>query len=244
MTIGVHFNQKKVPFAKFMKSFRGMSAYDDELKIEQSSNSKGIYTDDSGEREIRLYVLETIPKVGTLSQMDQKIQRDDDQPTPCVLTEGEIVEHVSKIQLRLNLRLEKRKEYEDLLRKYIHLFTFNYKDLKEVTMEQHKIELLPNIKLIRIKQGRWNPRYTTMVKEERDKLLEARFIRPMETIEWVSPIVLALKKNGKSRVCVNYKALNKITKKDQYPLLFYEEILEEVTRHEMYTFGDEYKGYH
>ncbi len=50
-------------------------------------------------------------------------------------------------------------------------------------MEQHEIELLPNAKLIRSKQGRWNPRYTTMVKEELDKLLEAGFIRPVETTE-------------------------------------------------------------
>jgi hypothetical protein len=27
-------------------------------------------------------------------------------------------------------------------------------------------------------------------------------------------VVLALKKNGKLRVCVNYKTLNKVTKKD------------------------------
>jgi hypothetical protein len=52
-----------------------------------------------------------------------------------------------------------------------------------------------------------------MVKEEFDKLLEAGFIRPVETTEWVSPVALALKKNGKLKVCVNYKALNKVTKK-------------------------------
>jgi hypothetical protein len=112
---------------------------------------------------------------------------------------------------------EERKQYEDLLRKYIHLFVFSYKDLREVTMEQHKIELLPNAKPIRAKQGRWNPRYTAMVKEELDKLLEARFIRPVETTEWVSFVVLTLKKNSKLKVCVNYKALNKITKKYRYP---------------------------
>jgi hypothetical protein len=61
-------------------------------------------------------------------------------------------------------------------------------------MEQHKIELLPNAKLIRTKQGRWNLKYTIMVKEELDKLLETMFIRPMEIIEWVSHVVLALKK--------------------------------------------------
>jgi hypothetical protein len=56
-----------------------------------------------------------------------------------------------------------------------------------------------------------------MVKEELDKLLEAGFIRHVETIEWVFLVVLTLNKNGKLRVCVNYKALNKVTKKDQYP---------------------------
>jgi hypothetical protein len=161
-----------------------------------------------------------------------------------VLTEGKVVERLNKIQLGPDLQLEVKKQYEDLLRKYIHLFAFSYKDLKEVTMEQHKIELLPNAKPIRAKQGRWNPRYMAMVKEKLDKLLEAGFIRHVETTEWVFPMVLALKKNDKLRVCVNYKALNKITKKHRYPLPFYEEILEEVARHKMYTFGDGYRGYH
>ncbi len=82
------------------------------------------------------------------------------------------------------------------------------------------------------------------MKEALDKLLEVRFIRPMETTEWVSPVVLALKKNGKLRVCVNYKVLNKVTKKDRYPLPFCEKNLEEVAGHEMYTFGNGYRGYH
>jgi hypothetical protein len=57
-------------------------------------------------------------------------------------------------------------------------------------------------------------------------------------------MVLVLKKNGKLRACVNYKALNKITKKDRFPLPFCEEILEEVVGHKMYTFKNGYKGYH
>jgi len=242
MTIEVHLNRQKVPFANFVKNSRGTSEYEDESETNQSSSLEGIYTNDSSEEEVGLYALETIPKVGALS--DQRVRGDDDQSTPCVLTEGEVVEWVNKIQLGPDLRPEERRQYEDLLRKYIHLFVFNYKDLKEVTMGQHKIELLPNAKPIKTKQGRWNPRYTTMVKEELDKLLKARFIRPVETIEWVSPMVLASKKNGKLRVCVNYKALNKVTKKDQYPLPICEKNLEEIAGHEMYTFGDGYRGYH
>ncbi len=53
--------------------------------------------DDSSEEEVGLYVLETIPKVGAL--LDQRVRGDDNQSTPCVLTEGEVVERLSKIQL-------------------------------------------------------------------------------------------------------------------------------------------------
>jgi hypothetical protein len=161
-----------------------------------------------------------------------------------VLTEGEIVEWVSKIQLCSNLHPDERKQYEDLLHKYVHLFAFIYKDLTEVTMEQHKIKLLPNAKPIRTKQKKWNLRYTTMVKEEHNKLLEARFIKLVETTEWVLLMVLRLKKNGKLSICVNYKTLNKVTKKNRYPLPFCEEILEQAIGHKMYIFGNGYKGYH
>jgi hypothetical protein len=50
-----------------VKSFGRMNEYDDELETNQSSSSEGIYTNDSSEGEVGLYVLEVIPKVGTLS---------------------------------------------------------------------------------------------------------------------------------------------------------------------------------
>jgi hypothetical protein len=63
-----------------------------------------------------------------------------------VLTKGEVEERLSRIQLGPNLQLEERKQYEHLLRKYIHHFAFNYKGLRKVTMDQHEIELLPHAK--------------------------------------------------------------------------------------------------
>jgi hypothetical protein len=97
MTIGVHPNRQKVPFASFVKNSRGPNEYEDESKTNQSSSSEGIYTDDSSEEKVRLYALETIPKVGALS--DQRVQRDENQSPPCVFTEGEVEERLSKIQL-------------------------------------------------------------------------------------------------------------------------------------------------
>ncbi|KAH8932644.1 hypothetical protein BDL97_19G084500 [Sphagnum fallax] len=120
MTIRVHPNRQKVPFASFVKSSRGTSEYEDESETDQSSSSEGIYTDDSSEEEVGLYALETILKVGALS--DQRVQGDVNQSPPCVFAEGEVEERLSKIQLGPDLQPEERKQYKDLLRKYIHLF--------------------------------------------------------------------------------------------------------------------------
>ncbi|MCO5569244.1 hypothetical protein L7F22_022955 [Adiantum nelumboides] len=60
----------------------------------------------------------------------------------------------------------------------------------------------------------------------------------------VSSVVVTPKKNGKWRVCVDYKPLNAATKRDHFPLPFQDEILNEVAGHERYTVCDGYSGYY
>jgi hypothetical protein len=50
-------------------------------------------------------------------------------------------------------------------------------------------------------------------------LLEANFIRLCRYAEWISNIVLVVKKgSGKIRVCIDLKLLNRATRKDKYPI--------------------------
>ena len=81
------------------------------------------------------------------------------------------------------------------------------------------------------------------LKEEVDKLLKADFIYPVETTEWVSPVVVTPKKDGRWRVCVDFKPLNVATKKDPYPLPFIDQILDSVAGHERYSICDGFSGY-
>jgi hypothetical protein len=57
-----------------------------------------------------------------------------------------------------------------------------------------------------------------MIKEEIDKLLECGFIYPVPYSEWVLPIVVAPKKNGKLWIYVDFRKLNFVTQKDYFPL--------------------------
>jgi hypothetical protein len=64
---------------------------------------------------------------------------------------------------------------------------------------------------------RFNPIIHDQVKEEVDRLLNARFIRPCRYAEWVSNIVPVEKKGtNKIRVCIDFCNLNKATSKDEY----------------------------
>ena len=52
------------------------------------------------------------------------------------------------------------------------------------------------------------------VKEEIEKLLKAKFIRPSRYVQWLANIVPVIKKNGKLRVCVDFRDLNIANPKD------------------------------
>lgn len=53
--------------------------------------------------------------------------------------------------------------------------------------------------------------------KEIKELLERGVIRKSKS-EWASPVVLVRKKDGSLRLCIDYRALNKVIKQDSYPL--------------------------
>jgi hypothetical protein len=65
----------------------------------------------------------------------------------------------------------------------------------------------------------------------------------VEEVAWLSPIVAILKKNGKFRICVDFKKLNATTK-DPFSLPFTYEVLNTMAWCEAYSFLDGYFRYH
>jgi hypothetical protein len=54
------------------------------------------------------------------------------------------------------------------------------------------------------------------VKKEIEKMLEAGLIRPCRYADWISTIVPIQKKDGRWRVCMDFRDLNRATPKDEY----------------------------
>jgi hypothetical protein len=118
-----------------------------------------------------------------------------------------------------------------LLIEHKEAFAWDYMDMKGISSElcTHHIYIKEECRPIFQPQRRMNPNIKEIVKEELQKLLNAGFIYPISDSEWVSPLVIVPKNNGKWRVCVDYRALNKATQKDHFPLPFIDQVLDNLS---------------
>ena len=83
---------------------------------------------------------------------------------------------------------------------------------------EHRLDIRPDYRPFKQPPRRFNAQVYPKIKEEIERLLEAKFIRPCRYAEWISNIVPVKKKNGKLRVCVDFWDLNRATPKDEYPM--------------------------
>ena len=143
-------------------------------------------------------------------------------------------------------------------------FGYSLQDLKGISpaLCTHRIPTDPDIPPSREPQRRLNNAMREVVKKEVLKLLHAGIIYPVPYSEWVSPVQVVPKKGGMTvvknernelipqrtvtgwRMCIDYRKLNKATRKDHFPLPFIDEMLELLANHSFFCFLDGYSGYH
>ena len=74
-------------------------------------------------------------------------------------------------------------------------------------------------------------------------LVKDGIIRP-SCSEYASPIVLVKKKNGEIRMCVDFREINKITKRDNFPLPLIEDCVDFFANKKIFTVLDLKSGFH
>lgn len=76
-----------------------------------------------------------------------------------------------------------------------------------------------------------------------DSLLEKKIIRPSES-EYASPIVLVRKKTGDIRLCIDFRELNKLLVRDNYPLPIIEDLIDSLYGKKYFTIFDLKDGFY
>eukprot|EP00253_Pinus_taeda_P029627 PITA_29627 len=108
---------------------------------------------------------------------------------------------------------------------------------------QHEIHLHPNCPLPNIGMYCMSIMENAEIKKQIKDFLDKGFIRP-STSPCGSPIVLIPKKDGTWRMCVDFRALNKITVKNRYPLPRIDDLLNQLKDIRYFTKLDLRSGYH
>jgi hypothetical protein len=72
------------------------------------------------------------------------------------------------------------------------------------------------------------------MREEADNMVEQNRAIPSIS-DWSSKMVIVAKKDGGRRACVNYRGVNRVTKKDAYPLPRIDDIIESLKGNKFFT---------
>jgi hypothetical protein len=99
------------------------------------------------------------------------------------------------------------------------------------------------MKPVRQRQRPINPALEATIRKEVEKLLKAQIIFPVKYSEWVSNLVPVRKKTGQIRLCVDFRALNRASVKDNFPLPNMEMILQQVVGSQIMSLLDGFSGY-
>ncbi|WJX78764.1 hypothetical protein P8452_61951 [Trifolium repens] len=105
------------------------------------------------------------------------------------------------------------------------------------------IDLQPGTGPISESAYRMAPAELVELKGQIEDLLEKGFIRPSVS-PWGAPVLLVKKKDGKSRLCVDYRKLNKVTIKNRYPLPRIDDLMDQLRGASVFSKIDLKSGYH
>jgi len=137
--------------------------------------------------------------------------------------------------------IEKRR-LESLLIEYRDIFSQGEYDLGRTHLVEHHIETGDHPP-IRQSLRRQPPLYQKIIQEQTADMLKAGIIRPANS-EWAANVVLAKRKDGKLRFCVDYRSLNDASRKDSFPLPRIDQCLDTLVGSQWFSTFDLISGYH
>src|ERR1043165_2396783 len=135
-------------------------------------------------------------------------------------------------------------EVQKLITQYKDIFPKTLPDhLPPKRSLDHAIKLIPGAEPPHRQIYQLSYDETNELKKQLEDLLQKGYIRP-STSPFGAPVLFVHKKDGTLRLCIDYRALNKITIKNRYPLPRIEDLMDRLVGAKYFSKIDLYSGYH
>ncbi|GFT98641.1 retrovirus-related Pol polyprotein from transposon 17.6 [Trichonephila clavipes] len=121
------------------------------------------------------------------------------------------------------------------LDKFQTIFSQNKYDVGCISLEPQRIHLISDLP-ISLRPYRNSQQESKEIQTQIEELLKAGFIRPSHS-PYAAPVTLAYKKDeGKrSRLCIDYRKLNEITRKDSTPVPLIDFVIDNLTHAKFFS---------
>ena len=136
---------------------------------------------------------------------------------------------------------ETQQEIKTLLQEYHDIFALDPNELGHTSLVKHKITLKDDVPF-KERYRRIPPHLYEEVRKHVQEMLDMGAIRPSQS-PYASPVVLARKKNGDLRFCIDLRKLNEKTVKDAYSLPRIEDTLDTLNGASVFSSLDLKSGY-
>ena len=134
---------------------------------------------------------------------------------------------------------------EDILvvREFLDVFPEDLLGIPPDREIDFQIELAPGTEPISKAPYRMAPSELKELKVQMEELVNKGFVRP-STSPWGAPILFVKKNDGSMRLCIDYRNLNKVTIRNQYPLPRIDDIYDQLQGARVFSKIDLRTGYH
>ncbi|XP_070047197.1 uncharacterized protein [Nicotiana tomentosiformis] len=123
-------------------------------------------------------------------------------------------------RISIHLSPSEKEVYIIFLKEYMDIFAWSYDDMTGLSASiiVHKLPINPMCPPVKQKLRKFKPDMSLKIKEEVTEQIKAKVLQVVEYPTWLANIVPVPKKDGKVRVCVDYRDLNRASPKDDFSL--------------------------